>query len=239
MTEERNLADASIEELEQALERKRAEREDEEMPKPLDEIDQMSVHQKVLQPFIDMLEDGVVPPVFPLTALSACGIPFQRGRVTGFDMWAIVDMAWSKELADFIEDRKVLEIMAGRGWLAQALQRHGVDIIATDLVKPHGEPRPFHVIPMDARQATAEVSAEVLIVSWPPYRGEEIVEALDNWGTSKPIVYIGEGPGGCTGCSEMHNSFAHDEGLTIPIPSWPGMHDWVQVGYWTKAGSKT
>ena len=47
-------------------------------------------------------------------------------------MWAIVDKHWTKELAKWIGNRKCLEVMAGAGWLAKALDFYKVDIIATD-----------------------------------------------------------------------------------------------------------
>ena len=44
-----------------------------------------------------------------------------RRRVTSRGMWAIVDKTWTARLAAWIAGRRVLEVMAGAGWLAKAL----------------------------------------------------------------------------------------------------------------------
>lgn len=167
-----------------------------------------------------------------------------RHICTGLGMWAIVDMVWTKQLADWINGRKVLEIMAGCGWLAKALTLHGMDIIATDNLswtERHCEPpklsKPVYpaMIQAEAREAIAQYPADVLICSWPPYKDRAIVRAMRAWGSERPVVYIGEGEWGCTAHDLFFKHFKPIENQPrIDLPQWWGINDRVEIGYWRK-----
>ena len=60
-------------------------------------------------------------------------------------MYALVSWQWVKPFAEWIGNRRCLEVMAGRGWLSLALQSLGTNVIATDdyswpTYKEWGEP---------------------------------------------------------------------------------------------------
>lgn len=160
-----------------------------------------------------------------------------RNECNKHGMWAIVHRNLARHLATYIGDRQVLEIMAGAGWLARALSDEGIDIIATDSGewderhdKMH---RPYAVRHLEASEAVEHYSdAGVLLVSWPPYGETPILDACERWGSDRPIIYIGEGQGGCNAPDEWWARFWHDETVSIPLSSWPGLHDHVYVGHW-------
>src|SRR5690606_33976279 len=85
-------------------------------------------------------------------------------------MFASVDAAWSKELAARLTGMRVLEVMAGRGWLAKAMREHGVTWVATD---DHSwwQSSVAEVEKLDAVEAvkTYRDQVDVLAISWPPY----------------------------------------------------------------------
>ncbi len=94
-----------------------------------------------LHALVDQLEKGEVPDSYPLKCVGYTGIADPLSFFVGaamktvmnqFGMWAIIDKAWTKELAGHIGNRHVLEVMAGAGWLASALRGHGVEVTATD-----------------------------------------------------------------------------------------------------------
>jgi hypothetical protein len=160
------------------------------------------------------------------------------GAVREFGMFAIVDQLWTKQLADWIDSRKCLEVMAGAGWLSKSLQEQGVDIIPTDngswdkIVEKQ-------VIPVEKISGLDAVKKysdyDILIVSWPDYDGEEICEICQEWGSTKPIVYIGEDMYGCTACDKFFDHFKVDpdfDGESIPMMVWTGIHDQVMIGYY-------
>lgn len=155
-------------------------------------------------------------------------------------MWAIVDQVWTKELARWIGKRRVLEIMAGAGWLAKALHGHGVDIIATDSYEWNEQHSLMkHVYPVEELHDLAAIIkynkwAQVILCSWPPYGSDAIVGACQLWGRRRPIVYIGEGEGGCNAPDEFFQHFRLIEPQpSIPLMAWSGIHDRVEIGKWT------
>lgn len=208
----------------------------------------------VLSRFVEDVEAGVVPDCFPSIswmdhdALSDC--MEGRRKCTRLGMWAIVDMSWTAKLAEFIGERKVLEIMAGAGWLAKALESHGVDIVATDSgtwakVSSTGYSRHstqaggkaiYPVLEVEAVDAIESVMADILIVSWPPLGDTRILKALDAWGEERPVIYIGEGFEGCCACDEFFKRFIEGNSIHIKMPKWDCIHDYLSVGRWTKGG---
>jgi len=153
-------------------------------------------------------------------------------------MWAIVYQAFAQSLASWIDGRKVLEIMAGAGWLAKALQDEGCTVVATD----SGDWNERHskqvfltdVVKVEATEAIKQhPDAEILLISWPPYGEQAVVDACQAWGPGRPIIYIGESDGGCNAPEEF---FAHFKEMSDPpdidVMSWEGLHDHAVFGYW-------
>ena len=159
-----------------------------------------------------------------------------------FGMWAIVDLDWTKNLAEWIGEKPVLEVMAGAGWLAKALTAHGTDIQATDdfrWISTHrclqelGIRSVHPVEEADAVKAAGESTAEVLIISWPPYEDDTATKVCDAWGSERPIIYIGESRGACNADGEFFDFF-RSENIGIENPRFMGMHDRVSIGYWKR-----
>ena len=194
--------------------------------------------------FLKCIDDKEIPP-YPPNGCIGSGLytttSFWKHRVycTERGMWAIVTKDLATALANWIQNRRVLEVMAGRGWLAKALDEQGVDIIATDnnswddrhsklLVSI------FPVERLDAVIAVEKYSdkSDVLLVSWPPYGDEAICDVARAWGITRPIIYFGEGWGGCNAPDEFFEHFV-EEDTDIRLASWPGIHDNVCIGHWS------
>ena len=160
-----------------------------------------------------------------------------REECTKRGMWALVYRSWVRELAAWISGRLVLEVMAGRGWLARALAEEGVSIIATDdnsWDDRHSKSGPvFTVAKEDALQAIVDIDADVLIMSWPPYGDEVATEALATWGEGRPVVYIGEERGGCNAPDSFWQHWREDKSAPeVPLAQWDGLHDVVCIGHY-------
>jgi len=168
-----------------------------------------------------------------------------REECTKNGIWAIVDDIWTRELASWIGDRKCIEVMAGAGWLSRALANHGVDIKASDndswIGKQHNSNlnKVFDVYKWDAIETIHLTSDyDVLLVSWPPLDSRVICDVCDAWG-SGPIVYIGEGPGGCCAPDEFWANFnEYPDYPDFNMKSWHGIHDYVYIGEWGKQVEK-
>ena len=129
--------------------------------------------------------------------------------------------------------------MAGRGWLAKALSEEGIDIIATDDNswgdKHNKALSVYAIIFMDAIKAIRKFGAdcEVIIMSWPPYNGEIATKVLKAWGQNKPVVYIGEGYGGCNAPDSFWQCWRECSEIQIPLAHWYGLHDHIEIGYYS------
>lgn len=196
--------------------------------------------------FIECISIGDIPE-FPPVGSSVGGNIYDfhidhfsaREECTSRGMWAIVDKVWTKELAGWIGERSCLEVMAGAGWLAKALTEHGAKVIATDSAswskKHHKMLHVFEIKKLDGFHAVKKYDADILIVSWPPYGEFDICRICETWGRERPVVYIGEGKGGCNAPDEFWNHFKQIENQpNIPLMAWRGIHDYVFIGNYAK-----
>lgn len=158
-------------------------------------------------------------------------------------MYALVTWSWAKPFAEWIKDKKCLEVMAGRGWLSLALQSLGVDIIATDdyswLRQKNWDEPVTEVEELDSIEAIEKYGKDIdlLIISW-PYMDDAAYNTIKKLYEVNPdtqIVYIGEGMGGCTADDEFHEHFREieDEDFQLVVSGfqqWWGLHDYVYLG---------
>ncbi|MFA5825388.1 MAG: hypothetical protein WC825_05365, partial [Gallionellaceae bacterium] len=88
-------------------------------------------------------------------------------------IYCFYSRALIKALAEMIGTRNCLEIGAGDGTLTRFLKEEGVQLTATD---NHGWSQavkyPEWVIKLDAREALAAYTPEVVICSWPPAQND-------------------------------------------------------------------
>ena len=160
-----------------------------------------------------------------------------RSKCISLGMWALVTKRLAKQLANYINGRKVLEIMSGVGWLAKALADQGVDIHATDDYSWEGQGGykdkrflyPVHKLDC-IKAIEADPHAELLLVSWPHMTCQALIEAVKLWGSGRPVIYIGEGYEGCCAPNEFFDIFLTDETVDISMDTWPGIHDYVYIG---------
>lgn len=199
--------------------------------------------------FVSQVLRGEVPSEAPYIPSWTAGWPSrlvdtytQRDKVKRAGMFALVDKDMAKNLAREIKkatklsNPRVLEVMAGVGWLAKALSDTGLDVEAVDDAS-----WPFHttaqqIFPvrrMDALEAAKSSSADCLVVSWPPYTEEHIVAVCNAWGTTRPIVYIGESEGGCCACDAFFAGMDM-EAIEVGMAQWDGLHDRVYLGKWER-----
>jgi hypothetical protein len=157
-------------------------------------------------------------------------------------MYAFVCWIWVEPLAEWLRGKRVLEIMAGAGWLARALREKGIDVVATD---DHSWPRKHEwtlqteVEELDALKAIQKYAdqTDILVMSW-PYMDPTAFLSLQAWAKLKPgalAIYIGEGDGGCTADEEFFQHFeevedpAFDE-IARKYVTWWGLHDRINLG---------
>jgi hypothetical protein len=131
-------------------------------------------------------------------------------------MFALVDKTWTKELAKKLSElgiTRCLEVCAGRGWLSKALMEHGIAVISTDI---NPERPVIDVEKIGANHAIRKYKkgVDALIISWPfPGPAKTAIKA---WVMGKPVIYIGEGPLGCTADINFFKRFKVEQSLETP-----------------------
>lgn len=199
-----------------------------------------------LESFLECVRQGHIPPEAPDGLTVGGHGPFNsyrnfwdaRRECTTSGMWAIVSKDWVTLLAEWVDNRKVLEIMAGPGWLAKALLEEGVRIIPTDDKSWSGKhskaPFLLPIMRMDCLEAVRQYpETDILLVSWPPYGDMAICKACEAWGQNRPVIYIGERDGGCNAPEEFFVRFQEIEAsCKVPLMAWPGIHDYILIGHY-------
>lgn len=146
---------------------------------------------------------------------------------------------WINPLAEYLSNKKVLEIMAGSGFLAKQLADRGVNIKATDN-KTYPEfifNNYFDVEELNCMDAVKKYAkdSDVLFCSWPTMDNEyanACLKALEI-NPNLIIMMIGENCGGCTASDLFFKNFKidvnnYDEKLLSACAnyfSYPMIHD--------------
>jgi hypothetical protein len=161
-------------------------------------------------------------------------------------MFAFVSWKWVNPFAEWINNRKCLEVMAGRGILSLALRQKGIDIIATDDFS-WSEMDAFkkwkttvtEVERLDAVESVVKYGEyiDILIMSW-PYMDDTAYKVIRKLNEANPhalVVYIGEGYGGCTANDDFFEHFNEidDESFKVVVKNferWFGLHDSPRLG---------
>ena len=167
-------------------------------------------------------------------------------RLSGF---TLVTKAWVKPLVEEIkrfthkESPCILEVMAGTGCLSKAMADEGCKVLACDIMRDkanfNGYNKPWY--PVEQKDMTEMLrehykEVNIIVMSWP--RPEVEIEIfLKTWYDlcrDIPMIYIGEGWGGC--CAE-EEFWKYTEELrerdfdtsiaNSKIKHWDGIHDYI------------
>lgn len=162
--------------------------------------------------------------------------------------FSYVSWRWVNPLVSWIGERKVLEVMSGKGALSHALRKKGVDVMATDDFSWHQKIKWdslwTDIEDMDALTAIETYGKErdVLIMSWAPYNepiGYEVLQKYHEVNPNGILLVIGEGEGGCTADFDFFHHFEEieDESFDAVISAyqrWDGIHDYPAIGRYVK-----
>jgi hypothetical protein len=158
-----------------------------------------------------------------------------RNEFVGRYAWSIPD----PQSVSFVQQHAhngLVDPMAGTGYWGYVLAQVGVDVVCYDLEPPpcntwHKDAWPWvDVEQLDATLAVVKHPDRTLFMSWPPYGMDIGVDTVNAYQGNR-IIYIGEGPGGCTGNDALHQVLEEewrevDE--RVPI-QWYGLHDRITV----------
>ena len=186
----------------------------------------------------------LVPDRFGLDELRAREKYIQEG------MYAFVSWKWVNPLVKWINGRKCLEVMSGRGILASALRQKRVELIATDdyswFVKDKFKEWTNLVTDVEKIDAVEAVvkygsSVDVLIMVW-PYKDNvayQVIKTLHEVNPDAYLVYIGQEQEGVTADQYFYAHFKviKDDSVFNKVArnyeSWRGAHDKLFLGKYT------
>ena len=128
--------------------------------------------------------------------------------IKNFGYW-IINQQNINNLKEFIGNSKVLEIMAGTGYVGNLLATNGINIVSTDNNSWSGTFKTVYRRDecIDCIKAIEKYGKEcdVLLMSWVPYQETIGAKAMSLYHEINPngaIIWIGEPEGGCCGCDE-------------------------------------
>lgn len=144
----------------------------------------------------------------------------RRRKYTEKNGWFIPTEETVGILAEYLKDKKVLEVASGTGYLAAHLRQRGVaDYTAVDLYVNYWEvDSPNYGSTVGDALEHVNQDYNVVVMAWPPYNapfGRKVVQQMRGGQT---LVLQGEGWGGCTGSDQMFQAlddyFVRDDELT-------------------------
>lgn len=157
--------------------------------------------------------------------------------------FALVSEQWINPLADYLKGHKCLELMAGLATITSALQKRGVDIIATDDKSWRDGiwkgKEWTDVEEIDAIEAIKKYGADVdyIIMSW-AYMDNTAYRCLQAMREVNPnckMIVIGESWGGCTADDSFFDSveliedYIIDNIVNTNYQTWFAIHDYIKV----------
>jgi len=168
-----------------------------------------------------------------------------RGQFIKNIGFSLISNDWIKPLSKWIGNRKCLEVMAGTGSLSFALQKQGINIVATDDYSWNGQSNWnnhknywLEIECIDAIEAVKKhgKDIDVIIMSW-PYMDDtayRILHTMREVNQNCIMIFIGEGMGGCTADDEFFQSIEEieDEEFEQAVSNfkqWWGLHDYPQL----------
>lgn len=164
-----------------------------------------------------------------------------RDRLTRQYAWAIPTEPVIQALRAYAP---ICDLGCGTGYWAYLLALDGTRVLAVDPAPPatgtnHWHPthrfsdhaiRHHHDI-VEGNAATFDVPPDhTLMLCWPPYNDPMAEIALLRY-QGNTVIYIGEGPTGCTANDAFHKKLqvAWEQIEYHRIPQWAGIHDAVYV----------
>lgn len=144
----------------------------------------------------------------------------------------------SKEL---LQNKNVLEVGAGTGFLSKCLLEQQINITPIDLKVNNNlygfENKYCDILEIDAIKYLKNNFGkhDTIIMSWPNYDNDFAKNVLKQLKSGQTLIYIGESYGGCTANDKFFELLESKAILDLPTTeafqsgsvSWPGIHDKV------------
>jgi hypothetical protein len=157
-----------------------------------------------------------------------------RQRFTKEYGWSLPCKEAVKAIEKHSKGQTVYDVMAGSGYWAKTLRNQGINAIASDIGEWEFKAKHVDIDKLDARRAAGLASKGKpihLLLSWPPHECPISHRLLHILPIGSTLYLIGEGPGGCTGSTEMFDELDtnYERIEAINLPQWSGIHDYLEI----------
>ncbi len=122
-----------------------------------------------------------------------------------YGMWAYISAPFVQDISKYVKDKKVLEVMAGNGYISKGLKNLGTTVYPTDSLawtseNQTGKKPVIDVEPLDALAAIEKYqdTVDYVIMSWSPDEDpidQQILEAIRKADHKLQLIVIGEKDG--------------------------------------------
>lgn len=143
---------------------------------------------------------------------------YTRERVLKYMGFVILTTDLMDELANYLQGKRVLEVMAGNGSLSKCLQDRGINIKATDnevwatkenSIYSEWKNAWTNIENIDVLDAVRKYGRNIdtIVISWPPYKSKlplQMMRLLQEINPKVEVIYIGESAEGCTADDEFY-----------------------------------
>jgi len=169
---------------------------------------------------------------------NGASFPITRDDLTFHFAYAIPSPGDIAFLIDHLGGQPVIELGAGTGYWAWQLSQHNIDIVTydnkswTDLSRLSSVE--YHPILQGSTEQIPLHPTRILMLCWPTYSDPFAYDALTAY-AGNLFIYIGEGPGGCTGDDKFDDLLAEHWTQTASSPhhvNYFGIHS--DVGIYTR-----
>lgn len=210
-------------------------------------VEEISFKEKkeIIKKLINDLQNNIIPYEYPSFILQDSAFFMLRDKIIKEQGFALVCEKWIKPLAEWIGDRKCLEVMSGTGALSYALKEQGINIIATDdfswngIASWNNEKKYFtNVEKIDCIEAIRKYGKDIdiVIMSW-AYMDDCAYKTLLEMRKVNPnavMLVIGESQGGCTADDNFFEAIHRVEDEKIYYidslyDTWFGLHDHLML----------
>jgi hypothetical protein len=143
--------------------------------------------------------------------------------------WAIPN---DKAITALAKLSPIVEIGAGKGYWARLIVQAGGDIVCYDN-HSRGYKSDWFNVQTGSPRAVLKHTDRNLFLCWPEYGTRQASHAARLFlrSTAQYLIYVGEGPGGCTGNAFFHKlmEIHFDFVEVIEIPQWYGINDFMYI----------
>lgn len=138
-----------------------------------------------------------------------------------------------EELHSIIQDKKVIELGCGSGYLAYWYKKLHPDSNYITCDTNNWYQNTFIDIDKICDYSQLDLSGyDIVMLSWPNYESNDSTDILRNMVKGQTLIYCGEEQGGCCATDKFFryksNNFSESEYLNTQI-SFFGIHDWWSV----------